>query len=123
MGDRGLLQTVVHAGRPTDAQLSRLYSEASGLIYPSLYEGFGIPLVEAMRCGCPIIASDIPSSREVAQSCATYFDPSSASALVTALEQVLATTPTEKVRCGLERARDFSWDRTAANVYDIYAAL
>ncbi len=121
--DQGLVHVVSHVGRPTDAQLSSLYGKAAGLIYPSLYEGFGIPLVEAMSCGCPIIASDIPSTREVAKACATYFDPSSGSDLVTALEQVLTTAPTDKVRCGLERADDFSWDRTAASLYDIYATL
>lgn len=123
IADEGLIQMIRHSGRPTEPELAQLYGTAAGFIYPSRYEGFGIPLVEAMGCGCPVIASDIPSSREVAQDCAIYFDPSSAEALVTALDQVLATGADTTVACGLRRAREFSWHRTARLMYEIYAGL
>ena len=56
-----------------DEKVCQLYNKATAFVYPSLYEGFGIPLLEAMNCGCPIIASDIPSTREIATDCPVYF--------------------------------------------------
>ncbi len=74
---------------PDDSQLCKLYNRASGFIFPSLYEGFGIPLLEAMNCGCPIIASHIPSTIEVARDVPIYFEPSDTENLIFALDQVI----------------------------------
>lgn len=101
----------------SDESLANLYSGAEGLIYPSLYEGFGLPLVEAMASGCPIVASRIPSTEEVAADSPIYFDPLDEDGLVEALDVML--DPDIKRDCrrkGLERSRDFSWGRTAAEL-------
>lgn len=123
IGEAGIGGSVRHVGRPTDRELAALYRAAAGFIYPSLYEGFGIPLLEAMGCGCPVIASDIPSSREVAGSCARYFDPLSPTALTAALDAVLDSPRGGRVACGLQRAREFSWDKTSQALHGIYSSL
>jgi glycosyltransferase involved in cell wall biosynthesis len=71
----------------SDEELTTLYNVAEAFVYPSLYEGFGIPLLEAMACGCPVVASDIPSSCEVAADAAFYFDPTSIESLHTVLDR------------------------------------
>lgn len=109
---------------PDDAGLARLYHEARMLVYPSLYEGFGLPLLEAMACGCPIVASRIPSTREIAGECATYFDPRDPRSLVAALDVGLnARVDSAQVHAGLERARGYSWDKAAAGTLAVYKSL
>ena len=70
----GIRKRVYPIGDVDDETLCRVYNEATALVFPSLYEGFGIPLLEAMSCGCPIIASRIPSTVEIAGECAIYFN-------------------------------------------------
>jgi glycosyltransferase involved in cell wall biosynthesis len=107
-----------------DDDLRRLYGQAAAFVYPSLYEGFGIPLLEAMACGCPIIASEIPSSREVAGDCAIYFDPASFEDLRTALEKVVTEGPNATRRAaGISRAATFSWNETARRTLEVYRSL
>lgn len=104
-----------------DEQLRRLYGRAVAFVYPSLYEGFGIPLLEALACGCPVVASDIPSSKEVADDCAIYFDPSSSEDLRAVLERVVAEGPNETRRAaGIARAALFSWTETARQTIEVY---
>jgi glycosyltransferase involved in cell wall biosynthesis len=108
----------------TDQTLCYLYNKAVGFVYPSLYEGFGIPLLEAMACGCPIVASRIPSTIEVAGDCLIYFDPASADELVSALDVVLSEgRNSERVHAGLERVKTYSWDKTAAETLKVYRAV
>lgn len=120
---KGLAETVKYADRPSERELAGLYSQATAFIYPSLYEGFGIPLVEALTRGCPIVASDIPSSREIAREAATYFDPSNPAELAAALRDIVENDDPSTPRQPHARARDFSWDKTARQVIDIYADL
>jgi glycosyltransferase involved in cell wall biosynthesis len=68
-------------------ELPFLYSTATALVYPSLYEGGGIPVIEALACGCPVLAADIPPTREYADSAASYFDPHSTPAIVRAISE------------------------------------
>ena len=112
---------LVNAGYVSDDELKALYNGASSLIFPSLYEGFGLPLVEAMACGCPIICSNIPSSHEICESAALYFDPYSACDLTGKMEMILEQSDLikGKKKSGLDRAKHFSWKKTANMTKDI----
>jgi glycosyltransferase involved in cell wall biosynthesis len=108
-----------------DDLLGYLYGKAEALIYPSFYEGFGIPPLEAMSRGCPVICSNTSSIPEVVGDAGLYFDPHSVDAIADAMERV-ATLPS--LRSGLaargsERAKEFSWDRCAARTLDVYREL
>ncbi len=108
----------------TDMDLCKLYNEAAVFVYPSLYEGFGIPLLEAMSCGCPIVASNIPSTIEVAADNVFYFDPYSINDLQSALLVALESNrKSEKVSTGLKHVREFSWDRCAKQTLEVYRQL
>ncbi len=111
-----------------DATLCRFYNQAQAFVYPSLYEGFGIPLLEAMACGCPLVASAIPTTRDVAGDIPFYFEPTDAAGLQAALSAALAAPPgdagrAERIRAGIERAGAFSWDATAGQFLAIYREL
>ncbi|MDP2815694.1 MAG: glycosyltransferase family 1 protein [Rectinemataceae bacterium] len=107
-----------------DDLLSRFYNEAEAFIYPSLYEGFGIPLLEAMACGCPVIASRIPSTVEVAGDCPLYVEPADLDDLIHAFDLVLAEgRHSERVKSGLEHVKRYSWDKTAEKTLEIYRSL
>ncbi len=94
--------------------LARLYRSAEALIYPSLYEGFGLPLLEAMACGCPAVAARIPSSTELATDVAVFFDPTEPDSLVEAMEEaVTASRSSQRVELGIARSRSYSWDAAA----------
>lgn len=117
----GLADRLVVLSDVSDAALCCLYNLAAVFVYPSLYEGFGIPLLEAMVCGCPVAASRIPSSLEVAGDAAVFFDPMDPAEIATALEvAVSAGRQSPQVSLGMERARAFSWDRCARETIDIY---
>jgi glycosyltransferase involved in cell wall biosynthesis len=103
-------------------ELVELYRTAGALVYPSLYEGFGIPCVEAMACGCPVAASDVASIPEVCGNAAVYFDPLDPESIAEALRTVLDRPP----QGGIERAAAFTWDECARRhdaVYEELAAL
>ena len=104
--------------------LCRLYNQAVAFVYPSLYEGFGIPLLEAMTCGCPIVASRIPSTVEVAGDCPIYFDPAEEDDLVNALDIALSEgRNSERVQAGFEKVKSYSWDKTTAQTLQVYRAV
>ncbi len=108
-----------------DAALASLYAHASLLAYPSLYEGFGIPPLEAMAHGCPVVCSRAGSLPEVVGDAAELVDPLDVAELARALERVCedAERAAELRRCGLLRAARFSWDRSAAASLGVYRAL
>jgi glycosyltransferase involved in cell wall biosynthesis len=108
-----------------DEQLGALYRRAVALVYPSLYEGFGLPLLEAMASGCPVVASRIPSTVEVAGDCPIYFEPpGSVDTIVAALDAALMQgREPECLQRGHERADAYSWERTAQLTLDVYASL
>jgi len=101
------------------------YNCAAALVYPSLCEGFGLPLIEAMACGTPVIASDIPALRESCGDAAMLADPQNPSAFASAIEQVLCdqTFRKELICKGLERAKAFSWERAGRQTLEIYRSL
>lgn len=115
---------IVRLIHPDDSTLCEAYNAAEVFVYPSLQEGFGIPLVEAMRCGTPIIASDIPVFREICGDGALYFNPHIATELVKCLTTVLKPEiQKELFESGKERAKLFSWDEAAKEIENIYYKL
>ena len=107
----------VPAGR-----LAALYRGATALVMPSFEEGFGLPVAEAMACGTPVIASDIPSLHEVAGDAALYFDPRSTASLVEAMIQVDGMRG-ELAAKGRERASLFTWRRCAELTRQVYRSV
>ncbi len=113
---------VVHTHARDDAELDALYRGADVFVYPALYEGFGLPVVEAMARGVPTIASDGSSLREVAGGAALLVDPLDEQAIADAIGQVLddpALAADLRAR-GLERASSFSWQETARATLRVY---
>lgn len=105
-----------------DATLRRYVRHATALVFPSLYEGFGLPPLEAMAAGCPVIASRAASIPEVCGAAAIYFDPRSAGELANRMLDVAALGPDRRadvVARGLTHARQFTWDQTAAKTLAI----
>jgi glycosyltransferase involved in cell wall biosynthesis len=109
-------------GRVSHEELAGLYRTAAALVFPSLYEGFGQPPLEAMACGCPVACSNAGSLPEVVGDAARLFDPTSVEEMVTAVEQVLDDPEPWRVR-GLERAAGFTWEKTAEAHDAVYAEL
>ena len=115
---------IVLTGRAPDAALSPLYSGAAAFVYPSLYEGFGLPALEAMQCGTPVIAANTSSLPEVVGDAGLLVDPRDGAALSQAMLDVLGDAGRrERMRvAGLARARTFSWERTLAETVAVYRA-
>ena len=109
------------AGHVSRDELARLYRTAAGLVFPSLFEGFGQPPLEAMACGCPVASSNAAALPEVCGDGARLFDPTSVEAMVAAVEEILARPDEWRAR-GLVRAAGFSWERTAREHDAVYAA-
>ena len=97
-----------------------LYRSASCLVFPSLYEGFGLPPLEAMACGCPVAVANTTSLPEVCGDTAEYFDPLSAEDMATAILRALDGHLIER---GLARAAQFTWGATARAHDEVYCAL
>jgi len=113
---------VVWLWRSGREEVATLMQAAGALIQPSVYEGFGLPLIEAMACGCPIVASDIPPFREVTGGAAILVPPDDVARLASALREIVTG---EERRCvlsqqALARARAFSWDRCAELTLEVY---
>jgi glycosyltransferase involved in cell wall biosynthesis len=109
LGDRARF-----AGEVSDAELQRLYAGAAALVLPSLYEGFGLPLLEAMRLGCPVLCSTAGSLPEIGGDAAFYFDPHSAAGLAACLLRVDNASAMDNLRTlGRARADHFSFTRCA----------
>jgi glycosyltransferase involved in cell wall biosynthesis len=109
-----LRERVIALGHVADSTLADLYNKASAFIYPSLHEGFGLPLLEAMAAGCPIIASNIPSTREVAGDYPMYFEPTSTEDLISSLSVALDKGRNFATRrMGVGIVSRYSWDTTA----------
>lgn len=118
----GLKEKVIFAGYVDDDTLAALYSGARGFIYPSLYEGFGLPVLEAMASGCPVICSNAASLPEVAGDAALLVDPHAPADLAAAMERVAQDDAVRRqlIAEGLSRAKEFSWARTAKKTLTVF---
>jgi glycosyltransferase involved in cell wall biosynthesis len=118
----GLKDRVVFAGPMAEGDLPALYGGATLFVFPSLYEGFGLPVLEAMACGVPVVCSNTSSLPEVAGDAGLMFDPLEVESIADAIGRVLVD-PEERANLrqrGLERAAQFTWDRVAAETWQVY---
>lgn len=117
------LEDVVHfPGYVLDADLPAIYSAATVLVMASVYEGFGLPVLEAMACGTPVVSSGASSLPEVGGEAAQYFTPASVDDMTEALRRVLGDEGlrVEMRAAGLKQAAKFSWERTARETMAVY---
>lgn len=120
----GLTDRVRHINA-TDEQLNYLYQNAQLFVYPSLYEGFGLPILEAFKANCPILLSDTDCFREVATDAAVYFKPTAVDDLIDKLESTLdnPTLKTQLVANGTRRLADFPLQKSIDQTLDVYKAM
>jgi glycosyltransferase involved in cell wall biosynthesis len=123
--EHGLGGEVIFTGFVADEDLPLLYNAADVFVFPSLYEGFGLPVLEAMACGTPVICSNTPPLPEIADGAARLVDPRSTSDVAEALAELLCD---EERRAGLrarglQRAQEYSWERTAQQTLALYTEV
>lgn len=116
------LEGVHFAGYVHDLDMPAVYSLAEALVFPSFYEGFGLPPLEAMACGTPVVTSNSTSIPEIVGDAAVLVDPESPAEIAGALEMVLSSTDmrVNMIEKGLERVETFSWRRSAEETRDLY---
>lgn len=121
----GIDDRTLFTGYVDDASLASLYAHARALIYPSLYEGFGLPPIEAMAHGCPVIVSSAPSLVELTGDAAVQVDPHDVEGMVAALLRVAEDHRWREnlARRSLQRAARFSWERTARETLAVYQSV
>jgi glycosyltransferase involved in cell wall biosynthesis len=112
---------------PSDGELLILYSNAIAFVYPSLYEGFGMPILEAFACGCPVLLNNTSCFHEIGSHGALYFDSSESSSNVPdLLEQVYSQNNDDRqtlINSGFERLKDFSWEKSSNQLAKLYNGL
>jgi glycosyltransferase involved in cell wall biosynthesis len=120
----GLTSKMVHIFA-SESELAVLYTNASAFVFPSLYEGFGLPVLEAFYCGCPLVCSNTGSLPEVAGDGAVYFDPKNVHAILESVELVLNNLETRErlVLNGFRQLTKFSWKKTALETLDLYNGM
>lgn len=121
----GVPETAIVHFTGDDRLLASLYKGAAAFVYPSLYEGFGLPLLEAMSLHCPIVCSNTSCLPEIAGNAAEYFNPYEPEQIVAAIEKVVYSQGRRQtlVEYGLERVTQFSWQNCARQTSDIYRSL
>lgn len=114
---------VIFLPRLKDGELPLLYSAATALVFPSLYEGGGIPVIEALACCCPVLAADIPATREYADTAATYFDPRTPSSIARAIAEFQSegTGHFSLQSTGLTRVEEFRGERIISRLIEAYS--
>lgn len=115
---KGLELNVVLRSDVSDEELCALYNQALAFVYPSFAEGFGIPILEAMACGCPVVASRIPTFMEVARDIPYFFDPLDKDQLLAALDAACSSTQDQAEREDI--LSQYSWDRNAHATLQLY---
>jgi glycosyltransferase involved in cell wall biosynthesis len=125
VGESDAADRLVFTGYLDDQELRSLYSSCSAFVYPSLYEGFGLPVLEAMACGAPVITSDIPSLSETAGTAARLVPPHDARVLAENLVHLLENESERQYlsQAGKEHSRQFSWEKAARATLDVYSEV
>lgn len=121
-GKLGVGHKVLFLGHVPNQELPALYQGALVFVYPSFYETFGLTVVEAFKCGCPVVTSNVGSLPEVSGGAAILIEPSNVDAIANAI-QALASDEAlrnERIQRGLQRGAEFSWDRTARETFDVF---
>ncbi|MDO8619114.1 MAG: glycosyltransferase family 1 protein [Candidatus Daviesbacteria bacterium] len=115
-------QGILYTGEISDEELVALYKNAICFVHPSFEEGFGIPLLEAMACSCPVVASNAASLPEVAKDAAIYFNPNDLKDMVKKISQVIENKKLRKdlITKGQKRYKEFSWEKLAKQTLDVY---
>jgi glycosyltransferase involved in cell wall biosynthesis len=110
----GIQDDVIFTGYVNENTILYLYNYATAVVYPSIYEGFGLPVIEAMSCGTPVIISDIPTLREVAGDAALIFSPANDEELAHKMDTLLSSEDLRKElgRKSLEKGKEYSWEKT-----------
>jgi glycosyltransferase involved in cell wall biosynthesis len=115
--------SVVLPGRLPESAVPDLYRGAAVVVLPSKAEGFGLPVIEAMACGVPVICSDLPVLHEIADGVAVFCDPGDPGAFARAIAAILDAPSTTRARqLGIERAKSFTWERSARQTVAAYEA-
>lgn len=122
--DASKIQGLVFTGFVSEKELVALYKNAEMFVMPSLEEGFGIPILEAMACDCPVVSSNAGSLREVGNDAALYFDPKNEEEMMQRISQILTDKKLrrELIKMGEKRYKEFSWIKLAEKTLDIYLA-
>ncbi len=117
-----LQKEVIFMGYVPEDDLPKMYNAADLFIYPSFYEGFGLPPLEAMACGCPVITSNTSSLPEVVGDAGIMIDPYNIDELASAMDEILSNERLreEMIKKGLRRAKIFSWEKTAEETMQVY---
>jgi len=123
--ESGFAEDILFTGFVATEDVPLLYQAADIFVFPSLYEGFGLPILEAMACGTPVACSRISSMPEVAGDAAILFDPNEESSITSAIGSIICGTDLRKDLSarGLERSRQFSWARTAAQTLQVLRSV
>lgn len=120
----GIEDRVKFLGYVPEEDLPALYSGASALTFPSFFEGFGLPILEAQACGCPVLTSNISSMPEVAGKGAVYVDPYDVDDIVKGMEKLQVTScKLQVIKAGLENAKRFSWEKCATQTLEVFENL
>ncbi|WP_415629210.1 glycosyltransferase family 4 protein [Novacetimonas hansenii] len=120
-GTQTLPHPATYVGRVSDGELRALYEAAACFVFPSLYEGFGLPPLEAMACHCPVVTADIPVLHEICGMAAIYANPADPDAIAQSVVRILDTpvVAQELRAAGKERVAEFTWDRAAQSLLQI----
>ncbi len=125
IGEPGLLDDISFSGYVPNKELPAIYSMAEMFLYPSLRESFGIPMLEAMACGVPVICSNTSSMPEVAGDAAILVDPTNAAEIAASVKKLLSDEGLRSslVKAGFKRVEKFTWKANAQKTLEIYSEL
>ncbi|CAI1665059.1 glycosyltransferase family 4 protein [Serratia fonticola] len=118
ISNKKLKERVIFTGYLTERELINLYQKTIALLFPSLYEGFGIPVLEAMACGVPVITSKTTALSEIAGDAALLVDPENTNEIMGAIERIISDSALQQdmIKKGLNRCREFSWEKTTDKI-------